>query len=91
MVSTTHGCVMRDLCRDNEALKLAYEAHRLMPNSFRPCTLLAALNIEMRQIALEYEWYSKAEEPGATAGSIELEIQSLLGRMPPKSRDPVIG
>ena len=91
MVCTTHGGVLRDLCRDNEALQLTDEAHRLMPNSFRQCTLLATLNIEMGQIALEHEWYSKAEERGATAGSIESDIRSLLGRMPPESRDPVIG
>lgn len=90
-VRTTHGGVMRDLGRYNEALKLADEAHRLLPNSFRPCTLLGALNIEMGNIALGHEWYSKAEERGAKAGSIESEIRSLLGRMPPEKRESVIG
>jgi tetratricopeptide (TPR) repeat protein len=89
-VRTTYGGVMRDLGRYNEALQLADEAHRLLPNSFRPCTLLGALNIEMGQIALGHEWYSKAEERGAKAGSIESEIRSLLGRMPPENRDSVI-
>lgn len=89
-VRTTHGGVMRDLGRYNEALQLADEAHQLLPNSFRPCTLLGALNIEMGHIALGHEWYSKAEELGAKAGSIESEIQSLLGRMPPEKRDSVI-
>lgn len=89
-VRTTHGGVMRDLGRYNEALQLADEAHRLLPNSFRPCTLLGALNIEMGHIALGHEWYSKAEERGAKAGSIESEIRSLLGRMPPEKRESVI-
>lgn len=90
-VRTTHGGVMRDLGRYNEALKFADEAHRLLPNSFRPCTLLGALNIEMGNVALGHEWYSKAEERGAKAGSIESEIRSLLGRMPPEKRESVIG
>lgn len=90
-VRTTHGGVMRDLGRYNEALKLADEAHRLLPNSFRPCTLLGALNIEMGNITLGHEWYSKAEERGAKAGSIESEIRSLLGRMQPEKRESVIG
>lgn len=90
-VRTTHGGVMRDLGRYNEALQLADEAHRLLPDSFRPCTLLGALNIEMGHVALGHEWYSKAEERGAKAGSIESEIRSLLGRMPPEKRESVIG
>lgn len=40
---------------------------------------------------MRHEWYSKGEERGAKAGSIEAEILSLLGRMPPENRDPVIG
>lgn len=90
-VRTTHGGVLRDLGRYNEALQLAEEAHRLLPNSFRPCTLLGALNIEMGHIALGHEWYSKAEERGAKPGSIESEIRSLLGRMPPEQREFVVG
>ena len=90
-VRTTHGGVMRDLGRYNEALQLADEAHRLLPNSFRPCTLLGALNIELGHIAVGHDWYSKAEERGAKPGSIESEIRSLLGRMPLEKRDSVIG
>ena len=45
----------------------------------------------MGNIALGHEWYSKAEERGAKAGSIESEIRSLLGRMPPEKRESVIG
>ncbi|OQR35350.1 hypothetical protein BWR15_15575 [Pseudomonas sp. T] len=89
-VRTTHGGVLRDLGRLNDALQLADEAHRLLPNSFRPCTLLGALNIEMGHIALGHEWYSKAEERGAKAGSIESEIRSLLGRMPSEKRESAI-
>ncbi len=90
-VRTTHGGVLRDLGRHNEALQLADEAHRLFPNSFRPCTLLGALNLEMGNIALGHEWYTKAEERGAKPGSIESEIRSLLGRMPPEKRESVMG
>ncbi|RRW12275.1 hypothetical protein EGJ43_18355 [Stutzerimonas stutzeri] len=90
-VRTTHGGVLRDLGRHNEALQLADEAHRLLPNSFRPCTLLGALNLEMGNIALGHEWYTKAEERGAKPGSIESEIRSLLGRMPPEKRESVMG
>ncbi len=89
-VRTTHGGVMRDLGRYNEALQLASEAHRLSPDSFRPCTLLGALNIETGQIVLGHQWYSKAEERGAKPGSIESEIGSLLGRMSSEKRDSVI-
>ena len=38
-----------------------------------------------------HEWYSKAEERGAKPGSIESEIRSLLGRMPPEQREFVVG
>jgi hypothetical protein len=89
-VRTTHGGVMRDLDRYNEAFQLASEAHRLSPDSFRPCTLLGAFNIGIGQIVSGHQWYSKAEERVAKPGSIESEIGSLMGRMSFEKRDSVI-
>lgn len=37
---TTHGGVMRDLGRRNEALQLGEKAHAFKPDDYRPCTLL---------------------------------------------------
>lgn len=89
-VRTTHGGVLRDLGRRDEALVLANEAHLLQPQNFRPCTLLGALHIEMGEMGVGHEWYLKAQARGAKPGSIEAEIGSLIGRMPREKLDSAI-
>jgi len=89
-VRTTHGGVLRDLGQHNEALKLGEEAHALLQDNFRPCTLLGALNIELGNIDLGHDWYRKAEERGASVDNIDSELRSLIARMSPEKREEVI-
>lgn len=88
---TTHGGAMRDLGRYIEALKMGEEAHALLPDNFRPCTLLGAIHMEMGEIGIAHEWFRKAEERGATPDSIESELRSLLARMTTEKREEAIG
>lgn len=88
---TTHGGAMRDLGRYSEALKMGEEAHALLPDNFRPCTLLGAIHMEMGEIGIAHEWFRKAEERGATPDSIESELRSLLARMTTEKREEAIG
>jgi len=88
-VRTTHGGVLRDLGQHNEALKFGEEAHSLLPDDFRPCTLMGALNIELGQIDAGHDWYRKAEARGAPPGSIDSELRSLITRMAPEKREEV--
>lgn len=89
-VLTTHGGARRDLGRYNEALKMGEQAHALLPDNFRPCTLLGAVHMEMGEVSLAHEWYRKAEERGATSDSIESELRSLLARMSAEKRTEAI-
>jgi len=79
-ICTTHGGVMRDLSRFNDALKLGSQAHTLTPKDFRPCTLLGAVNIEMGNYSAGSEWYAKAEERGASRNSIDYDLRGILLR-----------
>ena len=58
---TTHGGVMRDLGRWNEALRLA-QAHAFKPDDYRPCTLQGAVYMETGDYNRGQEWYAKAVE-----------------------------
>lgn len=71
---------MRDLDRMDEALALGDQAHALTPRDFRPCTLLGAVNIELGNLAIGWEWYRKAEERGATGRSIDYDLRGILFR-----------
>jgi hypothetical protein len=79
-ICTTHGGVMRDLKRFDEALKLGEQAHALTPKDFRPCTLLGAVNIEIGNYGIGKDWYDKAEERGASEGSIDFDLRGILLR-----------
>lgn len=79
-IRTTHGGVMRDLDCMDEALALGDQAHALTPRDFRPCTLLGAVNIELGNLAIGWEWYRKAEERGATERSIDYDLRGIFLR-----------
>lgn len=79
-IYTTHGGVMRDLSRFDDALKFGSQAHVLTPKDFRPCTLLGAVNIEMGNYSAGSEWYEKAEELGASKRSIDYDLRGILLR-----------
>lgn len=79
-ICTTHGGVMRDLDRIDEALAFGAQAHALAPRDFRPCTLLGAVNIEIGSLTVGLEWYRKAEERGASERSINFDLRGILLR-----------
>jgi hypothetical protein len=79
-VCTTHGGVMRDLDRMDEALELGHRAHALTPRDFRPCTLLGAVNIELGNLSIGWDWYRKAEERGASERSIDYDLRGIFLR-----------
>jgi tetratricopeptide (TPR) repeat protein len=75
---TTHGGVMRDLKRWDEALRLGEKAHTLRPEDYRPCTLLGAVYMEIGNYSLGQEWYDKAIERGATLKIVDDEIRRIF-------------
>jgi hypothetical protein len=88
-ICTTHGGVMRDLGRLDDALDLGGRAHVLTPKDFRPCTLLGAVNIELGHLGIGWEWYRKAEERGASARSIDHDLRSIFFRANQARRDEI--
>lgn len=85
-IQTTHGGVLRDLGRLDEALELGHRAHALMPRDFRPCTLLGAVYIESGELEKGWEWYSKAAERGATEQSVDHDLRGIFARADPARR-----
>jgi len=77
---TTHGGVMRDLGRWNEAQRLGEQAHAFRPVDYRPCTLLGAVHMEMGNYDLGQEWYAKAVERGATIDSVDQDLRNIFFR-----------
>lgn len=88
-VRTTHGGVMRDLGRFNEALRYGTEAHAITDRDFRPCTLLGAVNFEMGNYESARDWYAKAAERGASERSIDDELRGIYMRADKSKRDEI--
>jgi len=80
---TTHGGVMRDLSRWDEAISLGERAHVLRPDDYRPCTLLGAIHMETGRYDLGQEWYAKAVERGATIKSVDQDLRTIFFRADP--------
>jgi hypothetical protein len=88
-ICTTHGGVMRDLHRFDEALQYGNQAHTLTPKDFRPCTLLGAVNIEMGNYSAGLEWYEQAKERGASERSIDYDLRGILLRADKAKREEI--
>lgn len=88
-IATTHGGVMRDLRRLDEALRLGNQAHALTPNNFRPCTLLGAVSFELGQYDIARDWYAKAIERGATERSIDYDLRGIFLRADSAKREEI--
>lgn len=88
-IATTHGGVMRDLKRLDEALSLGNLAHALTPKDFRPCTLLGAVNFELGHYDVARDWYAKAIERGATERSIDYDLRGIFLRADPAKREEI--
>lgn len=78
---TTHGGVMRDLKRWDEALHLGEKAHTFKADDYRPCTLLGAIYMETGNYILGQEWYAKAVERGATVDSVDQDLRTIFFRV----------
>jgi hypothetical protein len=88
-IATTHGGVMRDLRRLDDALRLGNQAHELTPKDFRPCTLLGAVNFELGHYDIGRDWYAKAIERGATEHSIDYDLRGIFLRADPSKREEI--
>ena len=63
------------------------EAHALVPNDYRPCTLLGAVLIELGELTAGQEWFVKAEQRGAAKAAIDQDIRTLLTHASDTDRD----
>lgn len=77
---TTYGGVKRDLEKFIEAINYGNKAHLLTPSDFRPCTLLGAVNMEIKNYEEGQSWYRKAVERGATQKSVDDDLRSIFMR-----------
>ncbi|MBD5804517.1 hypothetical protein AZOA_39600 [Azoarcus sp. Aa7] len=88
-IATTHGGVMRDMKRWEEALRLGNHACALTPNDFRPCTLLGAVHFELGHYDVGRDWYVKAVERGASERSVDHDLRGILLRADQSKRDEI--
>lgn len=84
---TTFGGVKRDLHKFAEGMEMAGTAHYLTPKDYRPCTLLGALHIEIRQFKEGSAWFAKAEKLGAKRDDIDTEIKSLYHKADKETKE----
>nr|WP_314899111.1 hypothetical protein [uncultured Deefgea sp.] len=80
-VLTTRGGVMRDLNQREEAIQMGEAAHALMPQDYRPCTLLGAVHMELRCFEQGHAWYEKARTLGAPENGIDSDIRSIYRQL----------
>lgn len=85
-VSTTHGGVMRDLGRLEEARELGERGHALCPRDYRPCTLLGAVHMELHLFEEGQAWYAKAVERGATFEAVDQDLRAIFFRADPATK-----
>jgi hypothetical protein len=58
-----------------------------MPKDYRPCTLLGAVHMELREFESGREWYEKARERGAPEQGIDSELRSIFQQMDSPGRE----
>ncbi|WP_415895219.1 hypothetical protein ACMXYQ_15560 [Neptuniibacter sp. PT34_22] len=83
---TTLGGVKRDIGMKSEAIALGEQAHQLVNKDYRPCTLIGAVHMETGNLMLGQEWYTKAEERGASTKAIDSDLRSIFMRADKASR-----
>ena len=84
---TTRGGVMRDLSRSPEAIKMGEKAHALTPQDYRPCTLLGAVHMELRNFETGHYWYEEARKRGAPELGIDSELRSIFQQLDSAGRE----
>ena len=58
-----------------------------MAKDYRPCTLLGAVHMELREFESGREWYEKARERGAPEQGIDSELRSIFQQMDSPGRE----
>ncbi len=86
-VLTTYGGVMRDLRQRSEAIQMGEAAHALMPQDYRPCTLLGAVHMELHDFGKGHDWYEKARKRGAPEQGIDSELRSIFWQLDSTGRE----
>jgi hypothetical protein len=86
-IFTTRGGVMRDLGQQSVAIEMGEMAHTLMPKDYRPCTLLGAVHMELRNFEKGHEWYEKARKRGAPEECIDSELRSIFQQLDSDGRE----
>ena len=77
---TTFGGVKRDLGAFAEGIEMAKKAHTLLPEDYRPCTLLGALYFELKKYEVGTEWFAMAERLGASQHNTDKEIKVIYAK-----------
>ena len=72
---------MRDLERRSVAIEMGEKAHALMPKDYRPCTLLGAVHMELRNFEKGRDWYEEARKRGAPEQGIDSELRSIFQQL----------
>lgn len=90
-LATTRAAALKAVARHTEAIALAEDAHALMPDDYRPCTLLGAIHIELGEYDVGLDWFEEAERLGAIKGAADHDIRALLARMPHAERNRAAG
>ncbi len=78
---------MRDLGRRPEAIQMGETAHALMPQDYRPCTLLGAVHMELRNFEKGRDWYEEARKRGAPEQGIDSELRSIFQQLDSAGRE----
>lgn len=84
---TTRGGALRDLGRRSEAIQMGETAHALMPQDYRPCTLLGAVHMELHNFEKGHDWYEKARKRGAPEHGIDSELRSIFLQLDSAGRE----
>ncbi|MOA46587.1 hypothetical protein D3C78_1691170 [compost metagenome] len=63
--------------------------HKLMPEDYRPCTLLGAVNVELGNYDMARKWYDKAVRLGAPEGAIDSDLRRIFLKADKAKRESI--
>lgn len=77
-ISVTRGAAFRDMDNLADAESCAKKAMEYQPESYQPCTLMAAIAHDRGDYAKRHYWHDQAIERGAKPEDIDDEIKRLV-------------